>query len=92
MAGTRHERWCDRSMMPQSHQNFRAVLIMKLLGDASPPLFTLLQPEMPTDGTTCGQYDRPLSLRNSYGHCNMILSIINFQILHWPMPQSHLTR
>ena len=42
---------------------------MKLMGitlliDYGPPLFTLLQLEMPTDGAKSGQFDQPLMARS----------------------------
>ena len=53
------------SLMPLSHKCFRIVPAMKLLGtvfggiDGGPPLFTLLQPEMPTAGARSGRPDQP---------------------------------
>ena len=59
-------RWSDQLLMPWSHQTFRPVPTVKLLGimfriDVGPPLFTLLQPEMPTDGARSCRCDQPLS-------------------------------
>ena len=53
--------------MCQSHQRFHPVLAVKLMGimvrnKCWPPFFTLLQPEMPTDGARSGQCDQPISL------------------------------
>ena len=51
--------------MPRSHQAFRSVLAMKLLGimlriGDGQPLFSLLPSKMPTDGVETAQGDRPL--------------------------------
>ena len=53
------------AFMPRSHQIFRSVLAVKLLGIMFrnrwwPTTFSLLQPEMPTDGVGTAQCDRPL--------------------------------
>jgi len=56
------------SLMPRSHQTFRHVPTVKLLGimfinRCWPTLFTLLQLEMLTDGVLNGQCDQPIKLR-----------------------------
>ena len=60
---------CDQILMPRSHQAFRPVRAVKLLGlcsriDLGPPLFTLLQLEMPTDGARIARCDRYLVPRS----------------------------
>ena len=58
--------------MPRSHQTFRPVLAVNLLGDYveeymfGPPLFTLVvQPKMPKDGVRTDRCDQPLSKRRA---------------------------
>jgi hypothetical protein len=56
---------CITLLMARSHQTFHLVLAVKLLGimlriDVGPPLFTLLQPKMPTDGVRTDRCDQPL--------------------------------
>ena len=46
-------------LMPRSHQTFRSVLAVKLLG---------IMPKMPTDGVGTARCDRPLT-RNGVGLC-----------------------
>ena len=61
--------WCDRPLMPRSHQTFFIRfqlwncwgLCLQL--DVGPPLFTLLQPEIPTYGVGTDRCDRPLMPR-----------------------------
>ena len=63
-----------KRLRPWSHQTFRLVLAVKFMGITlrnkcwPPPLFTLVQPEMPTYGASNGRCDQPLTIANNRRH------------------------
>ena len=59
--------WIILGLTPRSHQDLHPVPTVKSLRqDVGPPLFTLLQPKMPTDGAKIGRCDHPLDLAWSH--------------------------